>query len=70
MVSTVFTSSTISRFLTTDQLAALLSVRPQSVRKRLSQTGSYHGIMARRLPNRRLLWPADAVDLFLKGGGA
>lgn len=47
---------------TTDELAAELGMSAQSIRKRYSQTGSYFGVRPVKLPNRRLLWPADAVD--------
>ena len=53
--------------ITTEQLAAPLCVKPQSIRVRLCQTGSYFGIKPIKLPNGRLLWPADAVEKLLKG---
>jgi len=33
-------------------------VKPQTVRKRYSQTGSYFGVRPQKLPNGRLLWPS------------
>lgn len=63
-----YTSALADRRLTTEELAAAISVKPQSIRKRWSQTGSYHGVVARRLANRRLLWPADSVEQLLSGG--
>lgn len=54
-------------FLSTDEVAAVLAVDPQSVRKRYSQEGSYHGIRPTKLPNRRVLWPAEAVKRLLEG---
>lgn len=53
--------------LTTEQLATPLCVKPQSIRVRLCQTGSYFGIRPIKLPNGRLLWPADAVEKLLEG---
>jgi len=47
--------------LTTEALAFAIGLRPQSIRKRLSQTGAYFGLRPVKLPNGRLLWPADAV---------
>lgn len=41
----------------TQEFATLNLVRPQSVRKRLCQTGSYFGIKPTKLPNGKLLWP-------------
>lgn len=42
---------------TTEQFAFVQMVRPQSVRKRLSMTGSYFGVVPEKLPNGRLRWP-------------
>ncbi|WP_233425631.1 hypothetical protein [Paraburkholderia kururiensis] len=53
--------------LSTEEFAAVLAVEPQSVRKRYSETGSYHGVRPRKLPNRRLLWPVEAVKRLLNG---
>lgn len=51
-----------NRLLTTDELAAELGMSAQSIRKRYSQTGSYFDLRPVKLPNRRLLWPADALE--------
>lgn len=56
------------RFLTTEQLASVLHLRPQSIRKRYMVTGSYHGVRPVKLPNRYLAWPTDAVEQLLSGG--
>jgi hypothetical protein len=53
--------------LSTEEFAAVLAVEPQSVRKRYSETGSYHGVRPTKLPNRRLLWPVEAVKRLLNG---
>ncbi|MGF6245507.1 hypothetical protein P3T42_007285 [Paraburkholderia sp. GAS38] len=53
--------------LSTEEFAAALAVDPQSVRKRYSQSGSYHGVRPTKLPSRRLLWPAEAVKRLLNG---
>jgi hypothetical protein len=50
------------RNLTTDELAAQLGLNPQSIRRRYSQTGSYFQLRPIKLPNRRLLWPANALE--------
>lgn len=47
--------------ITTEQLAALLHLKPQSLRAALSREGHYFGLRPRKLPNGRLIWPADAV---------
>ena len=52
-------SINLKRPLTTAEFAASRLVLPQSVRKRLCQTGSYFGIRPIKLPNGRLSWPSD-----------
>lgn len=52
-----------NRCLTTEEFAAAISLQPQSIRKRYSLTGSYHGVRPLKLPSRRLLWPANSVSL-------
>ncbi|MCJ0761592.1 DNA-binding protein [Variovorax terrae] len=47
--------------LTTEEFAASFLVQPQSVRKRHCTTGSHHGARPLRHPNKRLLWPDDAI---------
>lgn len=56
--------------ITTEQLAAPIGVKPQTIRVRLCQTGSYFGLTPQKLPNGRLLWPADSVErlLSVRGG--
>lgn len=56
--------------LSTEEFAAVLAVEPQSVRKRYSETGSYHGVRPTKLPNRRVIWPVDAVKRLLNGDTA
>jgi hypothetical protein len=53
--------------LTTDAMATAVGVLPQSVRKRYSETGTYFGLKPVKLPNRRLMWDAEAVEMFLRG---
>lgn len=48
---------------TTEGLAAAVITRPQSIRKRLSQTGSYFGLRPIKLPNGRLLWPKNSIEI-------
>lgn len=49
------------RLLTTEQLANALQMNPQSLRKRLSQTGTYFGVRPIKLPNGKLRWPSDSL---------
>ncbi|MGR8018617.1 hypothetical protein [Burkholderia cenocepacia] len=51
--------------VSTEELAAILAIDPQSIRKRYSQTGSYLGVRPTKLPNRRLLWPVADVRALL-----
>lgn len=55
-------------FLSTEEFAAVMAVDPQSIRKRYSSEGSYHGVRPTKLPNRRVLWPVDAVRQLRNGG--
>lgn len=47
--------------ITTEALATQLGLRAASIRHRVCMTGSYFGVRPAKLPNGRLLWPADAV---------
>lgn len=47
--------------LSADQFAALNQVKSQSVRARLSRTGSYFGVKPIKLANGRTAWPAVQV---------
>lgn len=50
-----------ARTLTTEQAAAALHIRPQTLRAALCRDGHYYGIRPLKSPNRFLLWPADEV---------
>lgn len=45
-----------------DQFAALNQVKAQSVRARICRTGSYFGVVPKRLANGRLVFPAVQVE--------
>lgn len=47
--------------ITTEVLAAAVGVKPNSIRVRLCRTGSYFGLRPKKMPNRRLVWPADSL---------
>ena len=55
--------------LSTEELAALLILRPQSIRKRYSQTGAYFCLRPVKLPNGRLMWPADSLEQLMEEAG-
>ena len=53
----------------TEQLATALGIKASSIRTRLCKTGSYFGLKPRKLPNGRLLWPANALDQLTREAG-
>ncbi|WP_454752270.1 DNA-binding protein [Cupriavidus necator] len=55
------------RPITTEELATLLSIRPQSIRKRYCQTGAYFSLRPVKMPNGRLMWPANALEQLAEG---
>lgn len=56
-----------ARTLSTEQAAAALHVRPQTLRSAICRDGHYCGLRPVKLPNRMLAWPAAAVDALLIG---
>jgi hypothetical protein len=54
-------------YFNTDEFAAALGTKPQTVRARVCKTGSYYGARPLKLPNRMLRWPADALESLLRG---
>lgn len=61
-------TQTTTSGITTESLANSLGGKPSSIRVRLCETGSYFGIKPHKLPNGRLLWPADAVQQLIEQG--
>lgn len=58
----------LKRPLTTEELADLLSIRPQSIRKRYCQTGAYFSLRPVKMPNGRLAWPSDSLEQLMSKG--
>ena len=55
--------------LSTRQLAKAIGVVDGTIRVRLCTKGSYFGLKPlARLPNGRLLWPADSVERLMEAG--
>ncbi len=53
-------------FLSTNQFAESLGVKPQTVRRGFCVNGHYMGITPRKMPfNGRLLWPAAELAKLL-----
>ena len=51
----------------TEIAAPILGVKAQTMRAGLCVRGEYMGLRPTKLPNRRLLWDADAVDRLARG---
>jgi hypothetical protein len=58
------------RLISTEELAESLALRPHSIRKRYYQTGAYFCLHPVKLPNGRLMWPADSVSQLAGGANA
>lgn len=56
-----------ARTLSTEQAAAILKVKPQTLRAALCRDGHYMGLRPSKLPNRFLLWDASSVEALLNG---
>lgn len=55
--------------LSTEQAATILHLRPQTLRKAFSQTGSYFGVRPRKAANRRLFWNANEILRLIENEG-
>lgn len=60
--------ASILRNYSTEEAAALLKVRPQTLRAAVCRDGHYAGVRPHKLPSRFLAWPADQIDALLTGG--
>lgn len=49
--------------LTTTELASALGIKAGTICRALSQEGHYFGLTPTKLPNRRLRWPGDSVEI-------
>lgn len=54
--------------LSTEEVASLAKLRPQSIRASLCRTGHWLGLRPVKLANRRLVWSAADVARILGGG--
>lgn len=55
------------RKLDTAEAAAVLRVKPQTLRRALCLQGHYFGMRPVKLPNGRLLWDAADLDRLTEG---
>jgi hypothetical protein len=53
--------------LTTEALADGLGIKPQTLRAAICRHQHYYGIRPAKLPNGRLLWPADSISRLTAG---
>ena len=58
------------RKLSTEELADVLRVMPQTIRAALCRKGHYLGLIPLKLPNGKLLWDASDVNCLLSGEAA
>lgn len=58
------------RGYSTDEAAAILHVKSQTLRAALCRDGAYLGVRPVKLPNRFLSWPADKIDALANGEAA
>jgi len=56
-----------TRRYSTEELAALLKVKPQTIRAGLCRQGHYLGLTPLKSRNRFLLWSADEADRLISG---
>ncbi|WP_080408548.1 DNA-binding protein [Burkholderia ubonensis] len=54
-------------YLTTEEAADLLGLRPQTLRKAYSSDGCYFSVVPKKGANRRLYWKADLVRALIEG---
>ena len=57
-----------SEYLTTKEVASMLSLSQQTIHKHHCLNGEYFGLRPTKLPNRRLLWSRAALKDFLSRG--
>ena len=60
--------ASILRNFSTEEAAAILKVKPQTLRAALCRDGHYFGIRPVKLPNRMLRWNAEDIARLLNGG--
>ena len=59
----------ILRTYSTEEAAAVLKVKPQTLRAALCRDGHYYGCRPRKGRNRFLFWDAGEIDALLNGEG-
>lgn len=59
--------ASILRTYSTEEAAAVLKVRPQTLRAAVCRDGHYFGVRPKKARNRFLMWDASAIDALLSG---
>lgn len=59
--------ASILRTFSTEEAAAILHIRPQTLRAALCRDGHYFGIRPVKRPNRMLAWPCEAIERLTAG---
>ncbi len=52
----------------TTEFADGIGIQSTSIHRRVCMTGSYFGVRPSKLPNGRLIWPADAIEQLMAQG--
>lgn len=53
--------------LSTEELAAGIGVKPQTLRAAICRDGHYFGLVPHKSRNRFLRWPADSIERIISG---
>lgn len=59
--------ASILRNFSTEEAAAILKVKPQTLRAAMCRDGHYFGVRAIKLPSRFLAWPAADIERLVSG---
>ena len=51
--------------LSTNEAAKVFRIQPATLRTAVWRDGAYYGVTPIKMPNGRLLWPADAVNTLI-----
>ncbi len=59
--------ASILRTYSTEEAAAVLKVKPQTLRAAVCRDGSYFGLRPQKARNRFLMWDASQIDALARG---
>ena len=57
----------LTKHVPTHVMADLLGVKPHTLRRSLCEKGEYYGVVPKKLPSGRLLWPYDDGVKLIEG---